>query len=120
MKMSLVNGKIRKLKYQILGIPMLPDIIEEALKNKIDELKVTEARKRSSKTNSKPPYQVTQKHSQQVTLKVILHCHNANDPFLKDKMGLEMGGISNKSEKASNESFEKKSWYNFRNGTEDI
>ena len=27
--------------------------------------------------------------------------------FLKDKMGLEMGGISNKSEKASNDSFEK-------------
>ena len=52
---------------------MPPDTVEEALKNEINELRETQPRKRSRKTNTKAPQQVTQKHPHQVTLKVSLH-----------------------------------------------
>ena len=54
---------------------MPPDTVEEAqaLKNEIDKLKETQPRKRSRKTNTKAPHQVTQKHPHQVILKVIVH-----------------------------------------------
>ena len=78
---------------------MPPDTVEEALKNEINKLWETQPRKRSRKTNTTPPPNDTESDSAWST-RSMAH-------FLKDEMGLKMGGISNKSEKANNDSFEK-------------
>ena len=50
---------------------MPPATVGEALNNEIDELRETQPKKRSRKTLM-CPHQVTQKHTHQVLLKVIL------------------------------------------------
>ena len=100
--------KIRKLKYQIPDIPMSPDTVEEALRNKIDELRETQPKKRSRKTNTEasPPSDTNALPPRDTESDSALSTRSVTN-FLKDKMGLEMGGISNESEKANNDSFEK-------------